>query len=65
VLVGLLWGLGIDRTLSWWLWPTAIIGLPIALIPLGLVFLSVALVWLIDLGASIAAESRERAARAG
>jgi Protein of unknown function (DUF1353) len=65
VLVGLLWGLGIDRTLSWWLWPTAIIGLPIALIPLGLVFLSVALVWLIDLGASLAAALRARAGRAG
>jgi hypothetical protein len=65
VLVGLLWGLGIDRTLSWWLWPTAIIGLPIALIPLGLVFLSVALVWLIDLGASLAAALRARAGRGG
>jgi Protein of unknown function (DUF1353) len=61
-LAGLFWGLGIDPTLSWWLWPTAIIGLPIALIPLGLVFFSVALVWLIDLGAAIAAASRRRAA---
>jgi Protein of unknown function (DUF1353) len=60
LLVGPLWGLPVDRRLRWWLRPTATIGLPIALIPVGLIFLSSGLVWFIDLGAAIA-KTRRRA----
>jgi hypothetical protein len=52
------WGLAVDPTLRWWLWPTAMIGLPIALLPVGLIFLSSGLVWSIDLGAAIAKARR-------
>jgi hypothetical protein len=55
VLLGHLWGLAVDRTLRWRLWPTSLVGLPIATIPVGLIFLSIVLVWFVDLGASIAA----------
>jgi hypothetical protein len=48
--LGLAWR-GVDPTLRGWLWPTTLIGLPVAAIPLGLIFLSLALVWLADLGA--------------
>lgn len=66
VLLGHVWGLAVDRTLRWRLWPTAIVGLPIAAIPLGLIFLSIVLVWFVDLGASIAASfSEERGRRRG
>lgn len=60
MLVGPLWGLAVDPSLRWWLWPTATMGLPIALIPVGLIFLSTGLVWFIDLGAALA-KTRRRA----
>jgi hypothetical protein len=60
LLVEPLWSLAVDPRLRWWLWPTATIGLPIALIPVGLIFFSSALVWFIDLGAAIA-KTRRRA----
>jgi Protein of unknown function (DUF1353) len=50
--LGLLWGLKVDRSLWGWLWPTALIGLPIAMIPVLLIFLSVRLVRFIDIGAA-------------
>ncbi len=66
VLLGHVWGLAVDETLRWRLWPTALVGLPIAAIPVGLIFLSIVLVWFIDLGASIAASlSGERGHRRG
>jgi hypothetical protein len=55
VLLGHVWGLAVDRTLRWRLWPTSIVGLPIAGIPVALIFLSILMVWLVDLGASISA----------
>ncbi len=58
VLFGPLWGLAVDPNLRWWLWPTASMGLPIALIPVGLIFVSSGLVWFIDLGAAIAKTRR-------
>lgn len=57
-LLGPLWGLAVDPDLRWWLWPTSTIGLPIGLIPVGLIFLSSGLVWFIDLGAAIAKTRR-------
>jgi Protein of unknown function (DUF1353) len=60
MLLGPLWGFAVDPTLRWWLWPTAAIGLPIALIPVGLIFLSSGLVWFIDLGAAVV-RARRRA----
>jgi Protein of unknown function (DUF1353) len=66
VLLGHVWGLAVDRTLRWRLWPTALIGLPIAAIPVGLIFLSIVLVWIVDLGAAIAASpSKDRGRRRG
>jgi Protein of unknown function (DUF1353) len=66
VLFGHVWGLAVDRMLRWRLWPTALVGLPIAAIPVGLIFLSILLVWFVDLGASIAASfSEERGRRRG
>jgi hypothetical protein len=59
VLLGHLWGLAVDRTLRWRLWPTSLVGLPIATIPVGLIFLSIVLVWFVDLGASVAASFSE------
>jgi hypothetical protein len=53
--LGLAWR-GVDPELRGWLWPTTLIGLPVAAIPLGLIFLSVALVWIVDLGAVTARE---------
>lgn len=52
LLLGLLWEFAVHRTLWGWLWPTALIGLPIALLPVGLIFVSVFLVRLIDEGAA-------------
>lgn len=52
LLTGLLWGAAVDRSLWGWLWPTALIGLPIALLPIGLILLAVLLVRLIDEGAA-------------
>jgi hypothetical protein len=57
--IGLLWGLAVDPTLRMWLWPTAMIGLPIAMLPVLLIFLSIGLVLCIDLGAAIAAAQRK------
>ena len=54
-LLGPLWGLWVDPTLRGWLWPTALIALPIAVIPAALVLVAIVLVWLVDLGASLAA----------
>jgi hypothetical protein len=54
-LAGPLWGLWVDPTLRGWLWPTALIALPIAVIPAALILVAVVLVWLVDLGASLAA----------
>jgi Protein of unknown function (DUF1353) len=66
VLLGHVWGLAVDPTLRWRLWPTALIGLPIAAIPVGLIFLSILLAWFVDLGASIAASpSNDRGRRRG
>jgi hypothetical protein len=48
--LGLAWR-GVDPLLRGWLWPTTLIGLPVAAIPLGLIFLSVLLVWFVDVGA--------------
>jgi Protein of unknown function (DUF1353) len=66
VLLGHVWGFAVDRTLRWRLWPTSVVGLPVATIPVALIFLSIFLVWLIDLGASIAASfSKEYGRRRG
>ena len=59
-LLGPAWGFAVYPTLRWWLWPTTAIGLPIALIPVWLIFLSSALVWFIDFGAALA-RTRRRA----
>jgi hypothetical protein len=56
--LGLLWRKEVDPSLRWWLWPTAAIGLPIALIPAGLIVVARALVWCIDLGAAAARAKR-------
>lgn len=56
--LGLAWR-GVDPGLRGWLWPTTLIGLPVAAIPLGLIFLSVTLVWFVDLGAVTARERRD------
>lgn len=58
-LAGPLWGLWVDPTLRGWLWPTALIALPIAAIPVALILLAIVLVWLVDLGASLAASLRK------
>jgi hypothetical protein len=58
-LTGPLWGLWVDPTLRGWLWPTALIALPIALLPAALILVAVVLVWLVDLGASLAACMRK------
>jgi len=59
MLVGPLWGLWVDSTLRGWLWPTALIALPIAVVPAALILVAVVLVWLVDLGASLAASLRK------
>ncbi|HSI97037.1 MAG TPA: DUF1353 domain-containing protein [Gaiellaceae bacterium] len=56
--VGPLWGFWVDPTLRGWLWPTAVIALPLALVPAILILAALVLVWLIDLGAAIAAAPR-------
>ena len=61
MLLGLLWGGAVDPTLRMWLWPTALIGLPLAMAPVVLIVVSVGLVWFIDLGAAIAAAPRKDA----
>jgi len=58
-LAGPLWGLWVDPTLRGWLWPTALIALPIAAIPVAVILVAVILVWLVDLGASLAAALRK------
>lgn len=52
LLLGLPWGAMVDRSLWGWLWPTALIGLPIAMIPVVFIFMSVYLVRFIDVGAA-------------
>jgi Protein of unknown function (DUF1353) len=64
-LFGPLWGLWVDPTLRGWLWPTALIGLPIAVIPVILILVAIRLVWLIDLGAAIAVALRRKKAGQG
>jgi Protein of unknown function (DUF1353) len=59
MVLGPLWGLWVDPTLRGWLWPTTVIGLPIAMLPVILIFVSVRLVWFIDLGAALAAAPRK------
>jgi hypothetical protein len=54
-IAGFAWGLAVDRTLRWWLWPTALLGLPIAMVPALFIFVAAALVWFIDVGAEAAA----------
>jgi hypothetical protein len=58
-LTGPLWGLWVDPTLRGWLWPTALIALPIAVVPVLLILAAIRLVWLIDLGAALAAMRRK------
>lgn len=59
LIVGLLiWGSAVDRSLRWWLWPTALLGLPIALLPCLLILAAVGIIWLIDAGAAVAAAAR-------
>jgi hypothetical protein len=58
MLLGPLWGFAVDQRLRGWLWPTVAIGLPIALLPVALIFLASGLVWLIDLGAALARAGR-------
>jgi Protein of unknown function (DUF1353) len=58
-LVGPLWGFWVDPTLRGWLWPTALIALPIAVVPAALNLVAIVLVWLVDLGASLAACMRK------
>lgn len=51
--LGVFWGLvAADLSVWRWLWPTALVGLPIAALPVGLIFLSVYLVGLVDVGAA-------------
>ena len=57
--IGLVWGLAVDPALRMWLWPTAMIGLPIAMLPVLLIFLSIGLVLCIDFGAAVAAARRK------
>lgn len=52
---GVIWGKAVDPTLEYWLWPTAVIGLPVAILPLALIFAAVAVVWAVDVGAALAA----------
>jgi hypothetical protein len=53
--LGVIWGKAVDPTLEYWLWPTAVIGLPVAILPLALIFAAVAVVWVVDVGAALAA----------
>ena len=57
--LGPFWGLWVAPTLRGWLWPTALIALPIAVVPAVLNLVAVVLVWLVDLGASLAASLRK------
>jgi len=52
---GVVWGKAVDPTLEYWLWPTAVIGLPVAILPLALIFAAVTVVWVVDVGAALAA----------
>ena len=54
MVLGPLWGLYVAKPLRWWLWPTSVIGLPISLLPIALIFAAVFLVWCIDVGAMLA-----------
>jgi hypothetical protein len=59
-LIGPLWGMWVDATLRGWLWPTALIALPLALVPAALILIAIALVWVIDFGAAIAVALRRK-----
>ena len=59
MLLGLLWGGAVDPRLRMWLWPTGLIGLPVAALPIAVIVVSIAIVWFIDLGAAIAAAPRK------
>ena len=61
MLLGLLWGRAVDPSLRMWLWPTALVGFPLAMLPVALIFVSVTLVWFLDLGAAFAAVPRKDA----
>ena len=61
MLLGLFWGGAVDPTLRMWLWPTGLVGLQIAAIPLAFIGLAVSLVWFIDLGAAFARARRKDA----
>jgi hypothetical protein len=54
MVLGPLWGVYVAKPLRWWLWPTSVIGLPISLLPIALIFAAVFLVWCIDVGAMLA-----------
>jgi hypothetical protein len=58
-IVGPLWGLWVDPTLRGWLWPTAAIGLPLAVVPAVLILVALLLVWFVDLGAALTAAQRK------
>lgn len=60
---GFLWGYAVDPILRRWLWPTVLIGLPIAALPVALIFVSVGLVWIVDVGAAVAAAPRKENGR--
>ena len=62
MLVGLAWGRWVDPTLRYWLWPTALIALPLALIPAVLIFIALVLVMVIDFGAAVAVALRQKQA---
>jgi hypothetical protein len=56
--VGHFWGAFVAKDLRNWLWPTSVIGLPIAAIPVALIFAALFFVLCIDLGAWISAKAR-------
>lgn len=53
--LGLLWGRLVDPALSTALWPTALIGVAVAGLPLIPILLAVALLWFVDVGAALVA----------
>jgi hypothetical protein len=59
VVVGFFWGLKTGPPFRWWLWPTTLLGLPIALIPVLLILLAAWLILCLDIGAAAAAAPRK------
>jgi hypothetical protein len=55
MLVGPIWGIAVDRKLWGWLWPTALIGFPFAVVPGALTFVTAQIVRVLDFGAAVAA----------